>query len=108
MEVTSAERNYYKAAGAEVEEANELLTTCRNGMKLLQTVPPEPYSCPHQPDRALTIGGNHIHFRMVSGAPNVHCNLKGRRPASITKFYKRSFLHPAFLATRHWRQMICR
>ena len=71
MEVTSAEaRNLYKEAGAEVDNAQELVKLSPEMvMGLLKTVPPEFTLTPTNPDRALTIGGNHIHFGMVSGAP---------------------------------------
>jgi len=88
MEVTSAEaRDLYKEAGAEVDEAQELVKLpAEMVMGLLKTVPPEFTITPTNPDRALTIGGNHIHFGMVSGAPNVHCNIEGRRAGNFADY----------------------
>jgi trimethylamine--corrinoid protein Co-methyltransferase len=88
MEVTSAEaRAFYKAAGAEVDEVSELVKLPSVlVMDLLKTVPSTFTLTPTNPDRALTIGGNHIHFGMVSGAPNVHCALHGRRTGNFADY----------------------
>ena len=88
MEVTSAEaRAFYKAAGAEVDEVSELVKLPSVlVMDLLKTVPSAFTLTPTNPDRALTIGGNHIHFGMVSGAPNVHCALHGRRTGNFADY----------------------
>ena len=88
MEVTSPQaRKLYKEAGAEIDEGQELVKLSPEMvMGLLKTVPSEFTLTPTNPQRAMTIGGNHIHFGMVSGAPNVHCNLHGRRPGNFADY----------------------
>ena len=88
MEVTSQHaRKLYQEAGAEIEEGPELVKLpAEMVMGLLETVPSEFTLTPTNPQRALTIGGNHIHFGMVSGAPNVHCSIHGRRPGNFADY----------------------
>jgi trimethylamine--corrinoid protein Co-methyltransferase len=88
MEVTSPHaRKLYQGAGAEIEEGRELVKLpAEMVMGLLETVPSEFTLTPTNPKRALTIGGNHIHFGMVSGAPNVHCAIHGRRPGNFADY----------------------
>ena len=35
------------------------------------------------PDRTVTIGGPNVAFGLVAGPPNVHDELRGRRPANL-------------------------
>ena len=88
MEVTSPQaRKLYKEAGAEIDEGQELVKLPPEMvMGLLKTVPSEFTLTPTNLQRAMTIGGNHIHFGMVSGAPNVYCNLHGRRPGNFADY----------------------
>ncbi len=88
MEVTSLHaRKLYQGAGAEIDEGRELVKLpAEMVMGLLETVPSEFTLTPTNPQRALTIGGNHIHFGMVSGAPNVHCAIHGRRPGNFADY----------------------
>ena len=88
MEVTSPHaRKLYQGAGAEIEEGRELVKLpAEMVMGLLETVPSEFTLTPTNPQRALTIGGNHINFGMVSGAPNVHCAIHGRRPGNFADY----------------------
>ena len=65
------------------------------------------------PQRALTVGGRHIHFGMVSGAPNVHDIAGGRRSGNFEDYKKliklgQSFNIQHFSAIRPWPRMICR
>ena len=88
VEVNSEKaRRLYKQAGAEVDEASQIVKLSEDLVtSLLETAPAEFVLTPSNAARALTIGGNHIHFGMVSGAPNVHCALKGRRPGNFADY----------------------
>jgi len=88
IEVNSAEaRLAYKNAGAEVDETSQIVKLDEAlVMSLLKTAPSSFTLTPTNPDHALTIGGNHIHFGMVSGAPNVHCAIKGRRAGNFEDY----------------------
>ena len=41
---------------------------------------------PRNPNRQLEVGGAHIHFGMVSGPPNVHDCVNGRRPGNFADY----------------------
>ena len=43
---------------------------------------------PRNPDQAIRIGGNAINFGLVSGPPNVHDNINGRRPGNLDDYRK--------------------
>ena len=88
VEVNSARaRQLYKQAGAEVDEASQIVRLSEQLItELLATAPSEFVLTPTNADRAMIIGGNHIHFGMVSGAPNVHCAVKGRRPGNFEDY----------------------
>ena len=88
VEVNSARaRALYKQAGAAVDEASQIVRLSEELVAaLLETAPSTFVLTPTNPDRALTIGGNHIHFGMVSGAPNVHCAVKGRRTGNFEDY----------------------
>ena len=88
IEVNSAEaRKAYKAAGAQVDEASQIVTLDEGlVMSLLKTAPSHFTLTPTNPHHALHIGGNHIHFGMVSGAPNVQCAVKGRRAGNFDDY----------------------
>ena len=88
VEVNSVRaRQLYKQAGAEVDEASQIVRLSEQLItELLATAPSEFVLTPTNADRALIIGGNHIHFGMVSGAPNVHCAVKGRRPGNFEDY----------------------
>ena len=88
VEVNSARaRQLYKQAGADVDEDSQIVRLSEELVtELVKTAPSEFVLTPTNAERALTIGGNHIHFGMVSGAPNVHCAVKGRRPGNFEDY----------------------
>jgi trimethylamine--corrinoid protein Co-methyltransferase len=43
---------------------------------------------PRNPEQAIQIGGNVINFGLVSGTPNVHDNIKGRRAGNFEDYKK--------------------
>ena len=80
-------RALYRDAGAYVDDAKmivrldpELLDT------LLATVPSQFTLHSYNEDRKITIGGNHINFGMVSGPPNVHDVINGRRAGNFSDY----------------------
>ena len=88
IEVDSANaRAAYKDAGADVDEASHIVRLDEAlVMQLVASAPASFTLTPTNPDRALTIGGNNIYFGLVSGAPNVHCALKGRRTGNFEDY----------------------
>ena len=90
IEVMSADaRARFRAAGADVDEASMIVRADR-GLILaaIASAPPAFRLTPTNPQRALTVGGRHIHFGMVSGAPNVHDIAGGRRSGNFEDYKK--------------------
>ena len=90
IEVMSAEaRDYFRAAGAQVDDSSMIVRADRGLiMAAIATAPATFRLTPTNPRRALTIGGNHIHFGMVSGAPNAHDIRGGRRSGNFDDYKK--------------------
>ncbi len=78
----------YRMAGAEVDQ-NDVVRMDRG--LLLETVGKAPASfevTPRNPAQTMPVGGNVINFGLVSGTPNVHDNLNGRRPGNFEDYKK--------------------
>ncbi len=78
----------YRRAGAEVDE-NGVVRMDRN--LLLETVSKAPSSfdvTPRNPDQRMPVGANVINFGLVSGTPNVHDNINGRRAGNYEDYKK--------------------
>jgi trimethylamine--corrinoid protein Co-methyltransferase len=80
-------RKLFRAAGAEVEEASGIVRLDRELLLgLVGTAPSEFLLTPRNPAHAVRIGGNAINFGLVSGPPNVHDCIKGRRPGNYEDY----------------------
>lgn len=91
----------YEKAGAKVNRATEMVTMDRNlVMELMATAPSEFTLTPRNPDHAITLGGNHINFGLVSGPPNVHDCLNGRRVGNFADYVKLSKMAQFFNCIR--------
>ena len=88
VEVMSARaRDIFRAAGAMVDDGTEIVRLDREiVMKAVATAPAQFTLTPTNPEKALTIGGNNLHFGMVSGAPNVHDIRGGRRTGNFADY----------------------
>ena len=78
----------YREAGAEID-ANGVVRMDR--ALLLETVARAPSSfdvTPRNPDWRMPVGGNVINFGLVSGTPNVHDNINGRRAGNYEDYRK--------------------
>ena len=78
----------YRQAGAEVDE-NGVVRMDRN--LLLETVSKAPSNfdvTPRNPDQRMPVGANVINFGLVSGTPNVHDNINGRRAGNYEDYKK--------------------
>ena len=76
----------FRQAGAEVDD-DGIVRIDRD--LLMQTIAsaPETFTMhSRNPDNALEVGGNVVNFGMVSGPPNVHDNINGRRMGNIADF----------------------
>lgn len=88
IEVMSGDaRTRLKAAGAETDEASGIVRMDRALVTELVARAPERFTLtPWNPERAIAIGGNAINFGMVSGPPNVHDSVRGRRPGNFSDY----------------------
>jgi trimethylamine--corrinoid protein Co-methyltransferase len=82
----------FKQAGADVQtiDANAAMVRLdRNLVMELVAMAPGPFDLvPRNVDNTVTLGGNHINFGMVSGTPNVHDAINGRRIGNMADFDK--------------------
>ena len=80
-------RQLFVEMGADVDEDKELVRMDPDlVMGLIATAPAKFTLTPRDPAHSLTIGGNHLHFGMVSGAPNVHDEIAGRRAGNLQDY----------------------
>ena len=80
-------RALYRSVGAEVDDATQIVKMDPALVTELVAKAPSSFTItPANPNHALTIGGNHIHFGMVSGAPNAHDEINGRRSGNFADY----------------------
>ena len=76
-----------KLGGAEVDAASQIVRFDRGLVaEALKTAPCEVTLTSRNPERAITLGGNHVNFSLVAGPPNVHDFVKGRRQANYPDY----------------------
>ena len=76
----------FRSAGAQVNDDG---IVCMDRGLVMETIAhaPEQFTItPRNPDNTLHVGGNVINFGMVSGPPNVHDCINGRRMGNIKDF----------------------
>lgn len=88
MEVMGDEPlDIFRKAGAAVDQSTGMVRLDRGIVEqALSTAPSEFMLTPRNADRAIKLGGNRINFGFVSGAPNVHDCVNGRRGGNLTDF----------------------
>ncbi len=88
IELLSPEaRALFREAGAEVDEDSGMVRGPRElFLEALAHAPETFVLTPRNPDRAITIGGNHINFGFVSGPPNIHDCINGRRSGNMADY----------------------
>jgi len=80
-------RELFRQAGAEVDEHTGIVRGPRElFMEALDHAPDSFVLTPRNPDKAITIGGKHINFGFVSGPPNVHDCVNGRRAGNLADY----------------------
>jgi trimethylamine--corrinoid protein Co-methyltransferase len=76
-----------RKAGATVEAGTGLARIPREVvLGALKTAPAQFTLTPRNPARAVQVGGNHVSFGLVAGPPNVHDEIKGRRPGNYNDY----------------------
>ncbi len=100
IEVLSQQvKERFEEVGANVNWSSGIVRIDRD--KILEIIDSAPSSftlTPRNPNRQLEIGGDQIHFGMVSGPPNVHDFIRGRRPANFKDYQSLVKLGQAFNA----------
>lgn len=88
VELLSAQaRELFRQAGADVDDHSGIVRGPRElFMAALAHAPESFVLTPRNPDRAITIGANHINFGFVSGPPNVHDCVNGRRAGNMADY----------------------
>ena len=80
-------RASFRGAGARVDDSRGIVRPDRELVLDLVALAPGAFSLtPRNPNRQLEVGGAHIHFGMVSGPPNVHDCVNGRRPGNFADY----------------------
>jgi len=80
-------RASFRGAGARVDDSHGIVRPDRELVLDLVALAPGAFSLtPRNPNRQLEVGGAHIHFGMVSGPPNVHDCVNGRRPGNFADY----------------------
>jgi len=78
----------FSKAGAEVGADGVVRMDRGLVMQAIATAPSEFEVTPSNPDRAIHCGGNAINFGLVSGPPNVHDCINGRRAGNLADYKK--------------------
>lgn len=88
IEVMSTDaRRRLRDVGAKVDDGTGIVRMDRALVTDLVAKAPETFTLtPWNPDRTVRIGGNVINFGMVSGPPNVHDAIRGRRPGNFADY----------------------
>lgn len=80
-------RELFRQAGADVDDASGIVRGPRElFMEALAHAPEQFVLTPRNPERAITIGANHINFGFVSGPPNIHDCINGRRAGNMADY----------------------
>ncbi len=80
--------NVFKKAGASVDDNGVVRIEREQLLEIIAQAPETFTLTPRNPEQAIEIGGNIIHFGLVSGTPNVHDNINGRRAGNIEDYKK--------------------
>ena len=75
-------------AGADVSDEGLVCMERSLVLEHIAKAPSEFSVTPRNPEHAIHIGGNAINFGLVSGPPNVHDNVNGRRAGNIDDYRK--------------------
>ncbi len=80
-------RDRLRAAGAEVDDGEQIVKMDRVLVEELVSKAPAKFELtPRNPDNVLELGGNILNFGMVSGPPNVHDTVRGRRQGNFSDY----------------------
>lgn len=78
----------FRKAGADVDRAGIVRMDRELLLSTIATAPSDFSLTPRNPENAIACGGNAINFGLVSGPPNVHDCVQGRRAGNIEDYRK--------------------
>jgi len=82
-------RERFRASGAIVDDTSNVVRVERQLVTALVSQAPECFSLtPRNRSNRIKVGGNRINFGLVSGPPNVHDRVNGRRPGNFEDYQK--------------------
>ena len=85
--LSQSARDHLKSCGCMVDDDEEMVRMDPDFvMDMVGKAPSEFTLTPRNPDHALRIGGNTINFGLVSGPPNAHDALRGRRAGTFKDY----------------------
>ena len=77
----------FQQIGARVDKSNGVIRVDRETvLDLISKAPTSFFLTPRNAERRLEVGGDQMHFGMVSGPPSVHDCLNGRRPGNFEDY----------------------
>ena len=77
----------FQQIGARVDKSSGVIRVDRETvLDLISKAPTSFFLTPRNAERRLEVGGDQMHFGMVSGPPNVHDCLNGRRPGNFEDY----------------------
>jgi len=78
----------FRKAGASVDDKGVVRMDRDQLLEIIAQAPESFTMTPRNPEQAIQIGGNVINFGLVSGTPNVHDNINGRRIGNFEDYKK--------------------
>ena len=78
----------FKRAGAKVDDGGVVRIDRALLLETIALAPEKFMLTPRNPEQAIRIGGNVLNFGLVSGTPNVHDNINGRRAGNFEDYKK--------------------
>jgi len=84
--LSASAREHLKGQGCRVDGEQMVRMDPAFVEEMVAKAPPVFTLTPRDPSKALHIGGATTHFGLVSGPPNVHDGVRGRRPGTLEDF----------------------
>ena len=85
--LSASARQHLRDQGCRVDDATEIVRMDPAFVTEMVAKAPSQFTLtPRNPDHALHIGGNTLNFGLVSGPPNVHDAVNGRRAGTLADF----------------------
>ena len=85
--LSSSARQHLREQGCDVDDNTEIVKMDPEFVTSMVAKAPSRFTLtPRNPERAIELGGNVLNFGLVSGPPNVHDTINGRRAGTLEDF----------------------